>query len=101
MTEYTKEVIKDMVDNFMRAYTTEAEKNGLGEARQFADKYLMDLSKDMPQEGADAFVKACMGPLNTFLQGEIDAAEESSEELTEDMTNEQSLELAEEALNNK
>lgn len=84
MTEYSKEVIKDMVDNFMRAYTTEVEKNGLGPARAFADKYLADLSQDMPQEASDAFVKACMGPLNTFLQGQIDEADKAVEELTED-----------------
>ena len=84
MTEYTKEVINEMVSNFMRAYETEVEKNGLGPARAFADAHLMGLSKDMPQEAADNFVKACMGPLNAFLQGQIDDAEEATEELTED-----------------
>lgn len=89
MTEYTTEVIKDMVDNFMRAYTTEVDKNGLGPARQFADQYLADLSKDMPSEAVESFTRAAMGPLNTFLQGQIDASEKATEELTEDMASEE------------
>ena len=85
MTEYTKEVINEMVSNFMRAYETEVDKNGLGPARQFADEYLMDLSKDMPSEASEAFVRAAKGPLNSFLQGHIDASDKAAEELTEDM----------------
>lgn len=88
MSEYTKEVIKEMVDNFMRAYATEVEKNGLGPARLFADQYLADLSKDMPSEAADNFTAAAVGPLNSFLQGHIDASETASQELTEDMATE-------------
>ena len=84
MTEYSKEVITDMVSNFMRAYKTEVEKNGLGPARGFADKYLMDLSKDMPEEAAQSFVKACMKPLNTFLQEQMDTADTAAQELTDE-----------------
>lgn len=98
MTEYTKEVIKEMVDNFMRAYKTEVEKNGFGPARQFADAYLGDLSKDMPQEAVDSFTAAAMGPLNTFLQTQIDASDKAAEELSEDMSNEEMKELTEEAM---
>jgi hypothetical protein len=100
MTEYTKEVINDMVSNFMRAYETEVEKNGLGPARAFADAHLMGLSKDMPQEAADNFVKACMGPLNAFLQGQIDDADTAAEEDTDDIEAEHLKELTEEAMNN-
>ena len=99
MTEYTKEVINDMVSNFMRAYETEVDKNGLGPARAFADEYLMGLSKDMPTEAADSFVKACMGPLNTFLQGQMEAADTAAEEISEDMSEEEVKDLTEEALN--
>jgi hypothetical protein len=84
MTEYSKEVITDMVSNFMRAYKTEVEKNGLGPARGFADKYLMDLSKDMPEEAATLFVKTCMKPLNTFLQEQMDTADTAVQELTDE-----------------
>ena len=84
MTEYSKDVITDMVSNFMRAYKTEVEKNGLGPARGFADKYLMDLSKDMPEEAAQSFVKACMGPLNSFLQAEMDTADTAARELADE-----------------
>jgi hypothetical protein len=88
MTEYTKEVINEMVSNFMRAYETEVEKNGLGPARAFADAHLMGLSKDMPQEAADNFVKACMGPLNAFLQGQIETSDTAVQGAVEDMATE-------------
>ncbi len=89
MTEYTKEVIKEMVDNFMRAYTTEVDKNGLGPARQFADQYLADLSKDMPSDAVESFTRAAMAPLNSFLQAQIEASDTASQELTEDMASEE------------
>ena len=88
MQEYSKEVIKEMVDNMMSFYKKDVEKNGLPQANQTLDQYLADLSKDMPSEAVESFTRAAMGPLNTFLQGQIDASEKATEELTEGMTEE-------------
>ena len=84
MNEYTPEVIKEMVDNFMTSYKNEVEKNGLREANQYADQYLMDLSRDMPQEAADAFVQAASKPLSAYLTQQLKDADMASQELTEE-----------------
>lgn len=88
MTEYTREVIQDMVTQFMTSYKREVEAHGLTLARGYADQYLADLSKDLPSEAADSFVRAAMKPLNTFLQGQMEAADTAAEELSEDVVNE-------------
>lgn len=78
--------IQEMVANFMRAYQTEVEKNGLMQANQFADTYLRDLSKDMTEEEAAAFTKATIQPLKDFLlaQGDDAVAETVEQVVTED-----------------
>lgn len=84
MSEYTPEVIKEMVDNFMSSYKAEVEKNGLREANMYADTYLTDLSKDMPQEAADAFANAAAKPLGDFLTEQMKEADKASESVTEE-----------------
>lgn len=78
--------IKDLVVQFMTAYDEAVQKDGLVEGNAFANKYLLEMSKDMTEEEAQAFTEAAKRPLNDYLQKAMNDEDKRLQELTEVMT---------------
>lgn len=78
--------IKDLVVQFMTAYDEAVQKDGLVEGNAFANKYLLEMSKDMTEEEAQAFTEAAKRPLNDYLQKVMNDEDKRLQELTEVMT---------------
>lgn len=77
MTEQlTKDDIKRMVSEFIRAYKVEIEKNTLPLANQWADNYLTSLSQDMDDADSKLFVELASPELLKILKKDLDIPED-------------------------
>jgi pantothenate kinase-related protein Tda10 len=78
--------IKELVQQFMTAYDEAVQRDGLPAGNEFANNYLIKMSKDMTEEEAQAFTEAAKRPLNAYLQTAMNAEDKRLQELSEVMT---------------